>query len=292
MVNLTGLNGNSLKSGQLIEERDANGNWTGGWVLDSINATLRYITVPSDHFEWYEAKRVSKDMKLVAGRAFFVQIAGEATDIMFEAANRAQLMPALRAAHNDEPVDIETGIVLSSETMQDEVNFWISDGLTNDYEYNADYPKTLNTTNFNIYGVHTNGDLSWVATGPEFAKESMPIGYQVPAAGTYMLSVSEDYYSEDLAALYVTDHEKSPELTVDLMSNPYEFSVNQAETNNTRFTVALRLKLDDDGTITGLENIGADNDSLMKFIYQDKMYILHHGVIYDATGKRVTTINK
>ena len=140
--------------------------------------------------------------------------------------------------------------------------------------------------------MHTNGELSWVATGPEFAKESMPIGYQVPAAGTYMLSISEDYYSEDLDALYVTDHEKSPELTVDLMSNPYEFSVNQAETNNTRFTVALRLKLDDDGTITGLENIGADNDSLMKFIYQDKMYILHHGVIYDATSKRVITINK
>ena len=292
MVNLTGLNSSSLKAGQLIEELDANGNWTGGWVLDSIDAQLRYITIPSDHFEWYTAEKVSKNMTLVSGRAFFVQIAGGATDIMFEASNRARLMPALRAAHNDEPVDIETGIVLSSETMQDEVNFWISDGLTNDYEYNADYPKTLNTTNFNIYGVHTNGDLSWVATGPEFAKESMPIGYQVPAAGTYMLSISEDYYSEDLDALYITDHEKSPELTVDLMSNPYEFSVNQAETNNTRFTVALRLKLDDDGTITGLENIGADNDSLMKFIYQDKMYILHHGVIYDATGKRVTTINK
>ena len=292
MVNLTGLNSKSLKTGKLIEERDANGNWTGGWVLDSINATLRYITVPSHHFEWYTAEKVSKNMTLDAGRAFFVQIDGTATDVMFEAANRAQLMPALRAAHNDEPVDIETGIVLSNETLQDEVNFWIADGMTNDYEYNADYPKTPNNNNFNIYGVHTNGHLSWVATGPEYAAESMPIGYQVPDAGTYMLSVSEEYYSDEIDALYVTDHEMSPEVTTDLMIAPYEFSVNQEETNNTRFTVAVKLKTDDSNDATGLDNMGVSNEQLMKFIYQDKIYILHHGVIYDATGKRVTTINK
>lgn len=292
MVNLTGLNSRSLKAGQLIEELDANGNWTGGWVLDSINATLRYITVPSDHFEWYTAEKVSKNMTLVAGRAFFVQIDGTATDVMFEAANRAQLMPALRAAHNDEPVDIETGIVLSNETLQDEVNFWIKDGKTNDYEYNADYPKTPNNNNFNIYGVHTNGHLSWVATGPEYAAESMPIGYQVPAAGTYMLSVSEEYYSDEVDALLVTDHEMSPEVTTDLMITSYEFSVNQAETNNKRFTVAIKLKNGDNNDATGLDNLGIGNEHLMKFIYQDKIYILHHGVIYDATGKRVITINK
>jgi uncharacterized repeat protein (TIGR02543 family) len=292
MVNLTGLNSRSLKAGQLIEELNANGNWTGGWVLDSINATLRYITVPSDHFEWYEAKRVSKDMKLVAGRAFFVQIDGTATDVMFEAANRAQLMPALLAENNNNPVDIETGIVLSNETLQDEVNFWIADGMTNDYEYNADYPKTPNTNNFNIYGVHTHGHLSWVAISPEIAAESMPIGYQVPAAGTYVLSVSEEYYSEEIDALLVTDHEASPEVTTDLMIAPYEFSVNQAETNNKRFTVSVKLKTDDSNDATGLDNMGVGNEQLMKFIYQDKIFILHQGVIYDATGKRVITINK
>ncbi|MBO5673406.1 MAG: InlB B-repeat-containing protein [Paludibacteraceae bacterium] len=291
MVNLTGLDSRSLKAGQLVHELDDNNNWTGGWELDSINATLRYITVPSDHFEWYEAKRVTKNMELSTGRTFFVQIDGTATDVMFEAANRAQLMPSLLAENNN-PVDIETGIVLSNETMQDEVNFWIAEGMTNDYEYNADYPKTLNTTNFNVYGVHTNGYLSWVATGPEFAKESMPIGYQVPAAGTYMLSISEDYYSEDLDALYVTDHALSPEVTVDLMSNSYEFSVNQAETNNERFTVSLKLKSENQGPTTGLENIGVQTDGTIKFIYQDKIFILHNETIYDATGKKVTTINK
>ncbi len=296
MVNLTGLNSQSLQIGQLIHELDASGNWTGKWHWDdtSEQTGLRYVTIPSDHFDTYTAQLVSAFSAanpMVAGRAFFVQIAEESVDLMFTAANRASLMPQHLAAQNT-AVEVETGIVLSSETMQDEVNFWIKDGKTNDYEYNADYPKTPNNTNFNIYGVHAHGDLSWVATGPEYAEESMPIGYQVPAAGTYMLSVSEEYYSDEIDALYVTDHEMSPEVTTDLMIAPYEFSVNQAETNNTRFTVSIKLKKDSENDATGLDNININGEEIQKFIYQDKMYILHHGIIYDATGKRVITINK
>ena len=297
MVNLTGLNSQSLQIGQLIHETDASGNWTGKWQWDNTSEQtgLRYVTIPSDHFETYEAKPMTwftEDNPMIAGRSFFVQIAGDATDLVFDVTKKAALVPALLAENNDKPVDIETGIVLSNETLQDEVNFWIKAGKTNDYEYNADYPKTPNNNQFNIYGVHTNGDLSWVATGPEYAAESMPIGYQVPAAGTYMLSLSEIYNSDGLDALYVTDHALSPEVTVDIMSEPYEFSVNQAETNNERFTVSVRVKAKTENGATGLGNVGADGEQIHKFIYQDKMYILHHGVIYDATGKRVITINK
>jgi hypothetical protein len=283
-----------LHACKLVEVIDpATGKWNGKWDWND-ETNLRYLTIPSEHFDTYEAKTVSEAISanaLVPGRAFFVQLEGNANGVTFSAANRASLMPQHLAAQNT-AVEVETGIVLSSETMQDEVNFWIKDGKTNDYEYNADYPKTPNNTNFNIYGVHAHGDLSWVATGPEYAEESMPIGYQVPAAGTYTLSISETYYSDLLDALYVTDHAMSPELTVDLMNAPYEFSVNQAETNNERFTVSVRLKSENQGPTTGLENTGVQRDGTIKFIYQDKMFILHHGKIYDATGKQVTTINK
>ena len=293
MVNLTGLNSESLKPGKLVEVEDAAGNWTGQWKDNEDG--FRYVTIPSDHFDTYTAQRMTaftEDNPMIAGRAFFIQLEDDDAGVTFSAANRASLLAA-RMAANEPTTDIETGIVLSNETMQDEVNFWIKDGKTNDYEYNADYPKTPNNTNFNIYGVHAHGDLSWVATGPEFAKESMPIGYQVPAAGTYMLSISEDYYSEDLDALYVTDHALSPEVTVDLMSNSYEFSVNQAETNNTRFTVRVKLKDKNSGTTTGVDNTTTlDSDKPIKFIYNDKIYILYRSTIYDAAGKRVTTINK
>ena len=292
MVNLTDMATTGLHACKLVEVIDpTTGMWNGKWEWNN-ETNIRYLTIPSDHFDTYTAKTVAQTVPLVAGRAFFVQLEGEANGITFAAANRASLMPALLAENSDKPVDIETGIILSNETLQDEVNFWIKDGKTNDYEYNADYPKTPNNNYFNIYGVHTNGDLSWVAISPELAAESMPIGYQVPAAGTYTLSVSETYYSDDLHALYVTDHAMSPELTVDLMNAPYEFSVNQAETNNERFTISLILKSENQGPTTDLENIGVMRDKPMKFIYKDKIYIYNKGTIYDATGKQVTTINK
>ena len=290
MVNLADMSTSGLHACKLVPVNDAAGNWTGKWEWND-ETNIRYLTIPSEHFDTYTAKTVTQAVPLVPGRAFFIQLEGEANGVTFSAANRASLLAA-RVAANEPTTDIETGIVLSNETMQDEVNIWIKDGKTNDYEYNADYPKTPNNTNFNIYGVHAHGDLSWVATGPEYAEESMPIGYQVPAAGTYTLSLSETYYSDLLDALYVTDHAMSPELTVDLMSNSYEFSVNQAETNNERFTVSLKLKSENQGPATGLENIGVQTDGTIKFIYHDKIFILHNGTIYDATGKQVTTINK
>ena len=289
MMNLSNMDETGLQVGKLVEE-EVNGKWTGRW--EWLNDGFRYLTIPSDHFDTYTAKTISAAAPLVPGRAFFVQLAGNANAVTFKAANRPNLMPALRATTQIEK-DIETGIILSNETMQDEMNFWIKDGKTNEYEYNADYPKTPNNNRFNIYGVHTNGDLSWVAISPELAAESMPIGYQVPAAGTYMLSLSETYYSDDLQALYVTDHAVSPEITVDLMTNNYYFDVNQAETNDTRFTVSLQVKSSGNGGVTtDNENIDVDKNQPIKFIYQDKLYILRNGVIYDGTGKQVQTINK
>ncbi|MEE1096319.1 MAG: InlB B-repeat-containing protein [Paludibacteraceae bacterium] len=292
MVNLTDMATTGLHACKLVEVIDpATGKWNGKWEWND-ETNIRYLTIPSDHFDTYTAKTVAQSVPLIAGRAFFVQLDGEANGITFAAAKRASLMPALLAENNDKPVDIETGIVLSNETSQDEVNFWIKDGKTNDYEYNADYPKTPNNNRFNIYGVHTNGDLSWVATSPEYAAQSMPIGYQVPAAGTFTLSVSETYYSENLQALFVTDHEASPEVTTNLVDEDYTFYVNQAETNNTRFTVSIILKPDKENTPTGVDNINTKANQPIKFLYQDKIYILRNGMIYDTTGKQVITINK
>ena len=289
MVNLTGLTSESLKTGKLVHVEDASGNWTGKW--ESNGDAFRYITVPSEHFDTYEAVKVSGEtVTLTAGKAFFVQMDGANTAVQFDVSKRASLMPALYATAN-ETVDVETGIVMSDETKKDEVNFWIKDDKTDAYEYNADYPKTMNQTNFNIYGVHGHGELSWIAISPEIAEGSMAIGYQVPNAGEFTLSLSETYVSDEIEHVFVTDHGVSPEVTTDLMVEAYDFHVNQAETNNERFTVSIKLKKQDD-TTTDIDNItGGDSERPIKFIYHDKMYILRGGVIYDATGKRVQ-INK
>ena len=229
---------------------------------------------------WFTALNPMK-----TGRTFFVQIAGANTSVAFASANRASLLPALYA-HKEQSVDIETGIVMSDETHHDEVNFWIKDGKTEAYESNADYPKTPNGSNFNIYGVHEACDLSWIAISPEIAEGSMAIGFQVPTAGEYMLSLSETYVSEKIDHVLVTDHEVSPEITTDLMEGSYEFMVNQAETNKTRFMVSIQLK-EEAQTPTDIDDVREDPDKPTKFIYHDKIYILRGGQLYDATGKQV-----
>ena len=298
MVNLTGLNSTSLQVGQLVHtDTDP---WDGKWKWDETDPDaggLRYVTIPDNHFDNYEAKTMSwfsADHPMEAGRAFFVQIAGANTSVVFASGNRASLMPAWeRRAEAEQIVDIETGIVLSDDDeMRDEVNFWIKSDKTEAYEYNADYPKTPNNTNFNIYGVHEVGQLSWVAISPEIAEGSMAIGYQVPAAGDYTLSLSETYLSDKIEALYVTDHEINPEFTTNLMEDTYSFGVKQAESNDTRFTARIVLK-DEAQVPTDVGNIdGMESEHPLKFLYRDKLYILRNGVLYDATGKKVSEINK
>ena len=289
MVNLTGLNSNnSLIAGKLVHT-DTN-PWDGKWMNNGDG--VRYVTIPDNHFDSYVAKTASVasgEGDLMPGRTFFVQIAEGASTLTFAAANRASLTPA-RFAQTAPSVDIETGIVMSDESKHDEVNFWIKEDKSAEYEYNADYPKTPNKTNFNIYGVHQSGNLSWVAISPAIAESDMAIGYQVPAAGDYTLSLSEKYIAEDIESVFVTDHGVSPELTTDLMVNTYTFTVHQAETNNERFTVSIKVR-EEDNTPTDIGDNTVDTHAV-KFIRDDKMYILRNGLLYDATGKRVNGINK
>ena len=287
MVNLTDLSSTSMIAGELVHTETV--PWDGKWRNNGDG--VRYVTIPDNHFDNYKAKTASVAAgagDFMPGRAFFVQIAEGASTLTFAVANRASLTPA-RFAQTVQSVDIETGIVMSDESKHDEVNFWIKEDKTAEYEYNADYPKTPNNTNFNIYGVHSHGDLSWIAISPEIAEGSMAIGYQVPTAGEYRLSLSETYVSDKIEQLLVTDHEMSPEITTNLLTEDYVFQVNQAETNNTRFTVSIHLAPQtptDIGNVPS-EGMNAANAKPQKFIYHDKLYILRNGVIYDATGKQV-----
>ncbi len=284
MVNLSEWSSTSMIAGELVHsDTDP---WDGKWKNSGDG--VRYVTIPDNHFDNYVAKTTAtaiSDGNFMPGRAFFVQIDKGATTLTFAAENRASLMPVL-FAKTEQSVDIETGIVMSDESKHDEVNFWIKDGKTAEYEYNADYPKTPNNSHFNLYGVHEHGDLSWIAISPEIAEGSMAIGYQVPTAGEYRLSLSETYISDKIEQLLVTDHEMSPEITTDLMAEDYIFQVNHAETNNTRFTVSIKIK-SGTNTATDIDDIRTDSDHPIKFLYRDKIYILRGGNIYDTTGKQV-----
>ena len=190
--------------------------------------------------------------------------------------------------------DIELAVELANDTRKDQVDLLINDIYTSEFDLNGDFTKMMNSTNFNIYGVHPDDHLSFVAVDNITAQTSIALGYQVPAGGEYWLQLSDKDYvmAEAIDGLYITDHEVSPEITTNLLDEPYQFSVGQAETNDTRFTLTVKLKPQNATDVEIVDDGQLNNAEPMKFLWHEKLYILRNGVIYDATGKKVREINK
>lgn len=85
---------------------------------------------------------------------------------------------------------------------------------------------------------------------------------------------SEEYYLNDI---------KLQKATLINDENSYEFTFDEGDTN--RFYIS-RTPLGKPAITTGVENTNV-TPKAQKFIYQDKLYILRNGVLYDATGKVV-----
>ena len=298
MSTIGGLTNDDIQVGKLVHTTDANGNWTGGWHWDTSTETTnqRFLVIPSNDGQSYEAVQAS-NATLPAFKNFFVQISNEeATALSIPVANRVEksLAPA-RYAEEQPEKDVELAIVLEQdEEHTDQMDLLINNIYSANFDRDADFTKMMNATNLNLYGVHPYDNLSFVAMDHYTAEQSVKIGYQVPQAGEYTLRMSEKLYVmfDKIEALYVTDHEMSPEVTTDIISEPYRFTVKNAETNNERFTISLKLKSENQGPTTGWENIDVGKDQSIKFIHQDRLYILRNGIIYDATGQPIHTINK
>ena len=288
MATITGLTNDAIQVGKLVQ---SNGTWH--WDTSVEENNQRFLVIPSNDGQSFESVQAS-NATLPAFKNFFVQIGNESANALTIPNTRDQsLAPARRAAEEAEG-DIELAIVLEQEGARaDQMDFLINTAYSAAFDYNADFTKMMNATKLNLYGVHTDDNLSFVALDNHAAQQAVAIGYQVPAAGEYTLRMSDKAYVmwERIEALYLTDHEAKPEVTTDIMMNPYVFHVANAETNNTRFTISIRLR-ENSGITTDLENRHLDTQQPYKFCYQDKLYIICNGVIYDATGKQVRVMNK
>ena len=295
MSNVSGLTNTDIQVGKLVHVNDAGGNWTGRWQWDDTNTTtgVRYI-VTTDDGQTFESQQAST-ATLKAFKNFFVQIQNEgANTLVIPATTRTDKSLAPARYMDEVEQDIQLAVDLVSEARKDKVDLLINDIYTDEFDQDGDFTKMMNSTNFNLYGVYPGDNLSFIAVDKTTAANSIAVGYQVPAGGDYTLQLSDKEYvmTDAIEALYVTDHEVSPEVTTDLLDGPYNFHVNNAETNDTRFTISVRLV---PKTPTDLEIVpgeGMEDMKPQKFIYHDKMYILRGGVIYDATGKKVGEINK
>lgn len=270
-----GVDNNNIVVGYLVE------TGTGPW--EWVNDEIRYVTIPYDDGTNYYQRKFS-EATLLPFKSFFLQIANSG-DLSFALASR-QSAPARYLQSNNEQREVEFEVLLANDTRSDNLGFLIGEDYTPAYEINADLEKMIGS--MSVYTIYNGYNLAYNALSPTNAAEQIPIGYVVPTVGEYTFALDESSDIEDVEHIYLIDYETSA--ITDLVTDVYTFTTLEQK-SDTRFAINVALK-SKDNTATGLDNMNTNSELPTKFIYQDKMYILHHGVIYDATGKRVITINK
>ena len=254
---------------------------TGPW--EWVDDTYRYVTIPSDDGKWYDQQKF-EEATLLPFKSFFLQIA-ESGELSFDLASR-QNVPARYLQSSNEQREVEFEVLLANDTRSDNLGFLIGEDYTPAYEINADLEKMIGS--MSVYTIYNGYNLAYNALSPTNAAEQIPIGYVVPTVGEYTFALDESSDIEDVEHIYLIDYETSA--ITDLVTDVYTFTTLEQK-SDTRFAINVALK-SKDNTATGLDNMNTNGELPTKFIYQEKIYILHHGVIYDATGKRVITINK
>lgn len=267
----------------MVHHEDANGNWTGTWDW-TTTSDVKYVTIPQKMYDDYSDVR-AKNYVLEAFYPFFIQ-AATTGNLSFTAGSKVLKAPSLlRTAVREREVDID--FMLSDDNgVSDQA------GLTVGNEYSADFDmddkeKTIVNENYlKVYTMVGEYRTAFNSLPEGVAELPIPVGYIAPKAGYYFFSMVDGNYSE-VEHVWLTDYETSS--TVDLLDGIYEFQCEKG-TNNNRFVLNIVLKAEHDNTATGLDEVEGDSQQPLKFIYQDKMYIRHGGVLYDATGKQVREI--
>ena len=251
---------------------------TGPW--EWVDDDYRYVTIPHDDgTDYYQQKFSAATLKPF--KSFFLQIANNG-DLSFALTSR-QNAPARYLEVKEREVEFE--VLLNNGARQDNTGLLIAEKYSPAYEINADLEKMIGA--MSIYTIYGGYNLAYNALSPADAEQLIPVGYVAPAAGEYTFLLDEQSDYGQIEHIYLTDYEQSR--TVDLLDDTYVFTTDAGK-NESRFAINVILKEEIEEIVTGIDEVDAESELPLKFIYEDKMYILRGGVIYDATGKKVGEI--
>lgn len=275
---------------QLMKSPDAE-HWNGSYHWE--NNDVKYITVMSPEDGTDYNQYIAANTELKPFFPFYLQETadGDAGTINFATANRIQKAPA--ELYADEPREAFVQVEILTDRVEDQTGVFISDTYSDDIDFD-DYEKIFGSSleKSKLWFIHEDKRMAFEAMTEASAAANIALGYRAPRLGKYTFAINEDVSAlNEVVGVYLTDHELGV-TDYNLLYNTYEFETEATNYNDRRFIIRIALRDDSNGVVTGVDNIGTMNDGIYKFIYQDKMYIYNEGIIYDATGKQVTNINK
>lgn len=275
----------------LTKKLDANGNWTGAYEWNGTK--VKYFTIPGYTTEDYKDVR-AVPYKLDAFYPFFVQVnsgtEASPASLTFGTANRTLKLP-VRMSFQTAEREVNLDIQLSDESDHTDVM-----GLNINDEYSPvfdadDKEKTiLGGENYmKIYTLVGDYRVAFNSLSETAAEQPIPVGVITPEAGYYTFSLVEDLDVSEVEHVWLWDYEKSSQ--TDLLTDDYLFYSTPGKLED-RFAINVILKKVSEIT-TDVNMLDMEvNDVPYKFIWNDQIYIMYHGVVYDITGRRVLEINK
>ena len=271
-----------------------NGKWDGSY--DWVDSEVKYITVMSAENGSNYDQYVASNIELKPFFPFYMQetAEGEKGTINFSATGRMQKAPIMLSAKTKREAFVQLEIMADGE--KDQTGMFIGEHYSDDIDFD-DYEKMFgsSTDNTKLWLMHEGKRMAFEAMTESTAAAYTPLGYRAPKKGTYYMDVNLEVSDlTDVEAIYLSDN-LSEVSDYDLLEGAYEFESDATTYNDNRFVVRVVLRNEAPGTATDIENIigiHSDSESPCKFIYQNRMYIMRNGIIYDATGQQVLTINK
>lgn len=261
-----------------------------GTIEYADETKVQYVNIPDVDFKEYN-QLPTATTKLAPASAFLIQAPKTGT-ITFGTAKRVPSAPSYRKEEAPASVpEQQAYIVLNNEQTEDMMGILVSDQYTAEYEINADLEKLLGDgTSLRTYMRYGDRNMAYLAINKVLAQEWIPVSVRLPQTGEYTFSLHEASIAGELEGVYLIDYVNGDRVT-NLINENYVFTA-EAGTINGRF--AINATVGERQTPTDIDVVGANKngDEPIKFLYHDKVFIWHRGVIYDATGKKVREINK
>ena len=251
--------------------------------------SVRYATIPDVDFKNFEQVNIATaDLKPSSG--FLVQVGTTGALTFNKEKIVAPTAPARYMAEQESIAEQEVYVLLSNDGGRDQMGLIIGSDYTEAYEVNADLSKMLGESNtLKTWMRYTDMDMAYVAINEDLAREWIPVTVNIPANGEYTYSMLNSSIVDELEGVYLIDYKTGK--TTNLIYDDYTFS-SEAGTDSGRFAINAIVGKHNVPTGADLTESERNSNSPVKFIWQDKVYILHNNVIYDSTGKRVNVINK
>lgn len=265
---------------------------TGKMELQN-GGSIRYATIPDEGFKNYDQVNITSTA-LKPATGFFIQANSKDAQTITFAGSKivAPSAPAHYMTQTEAIPEQEAYIRLSYEGGKDQMGLIIGEDYTEAYEVNADLAKVLGDAGYvKTYMHYSNMDLAYVAINATLAQEWIPVTVILPTEGEYTYSLMSSSEVEQLEGVYLIDYTNNQ--ITNLIENDYVFTA-AAGTISDRFAINAIVGQRETPTDVDVINTGGDihSNEPVKFIWNDKVFILHRGVIYDSTGKRVREINR